>query len=71
VWTFSTLCKWIVSATKQDKYGIVVSQLPSLLQALMDALEVLEKIDSEQSQEKKLKNIHVTSLIDGISFYNI
>jgi hypothetical protein len=71
VWTFSTLCKWIVSATKLDKYGIVVSQLPTLLQALIDALEVLEKIDSEQSQERKLKNVHVTSLIDGISLYSI
>lgn len=61
------LCKWIVAATKVDRYGIVVSQIPKLLNALLDALEVLEKIDSEQTQEKKLKSTHVTSLIDGIS----
>lgn len=64
--TFSTLCKWIVYATKLDKYGLVVSQLPTLLLVLMDALEVLERIELEQTQEKKLKSTHVASLIDGI-----
>ena len=59
------LCKWIVASAKWDNYGIVVSQLPSLLAILFDVLEALEKVDTEQTVLKKVKSPTVISLIDG------